>query len=144
MNGEFNAAVHGLVYLNHKGNMVSSEALAANICTNPARVRKIMAKLKKAGLVGAKEGPEGGYSFLGDPAKTSLRTVAEAVDAQFVSHGWRSGADDMECLIASGMADLLDGIYDQLERLCLERLGRVTIADLDGRIFGPASHKEVP
>lgn len=49
MTSEFAIAVHALVYLNHKGETVSSEALAENICTNPARVRKVMAKLKKAG-----------------------------------------------------------------------------------------------
>ncbi len=51
MTSEFTIAVHALVYLNHKAQLLSSEALAKNICTNPARVRKIMTKLKKAGFV---------------------------------------------------------------------------------------------
>ena len=63
MTSEFGMAVHALTFLNHKGEIVSSEALAKNICTNPARVRKVMAKLKKAGLVDTKEGLEGGYRF---------------------------------------------------------------------------------
>ena len=49
MTSEFGMAVHALTFLNHKGEMVSSEVLAENICTNPARVRKVMAKLKRAG-----------------------------------------------------------------------------------------------
>ena len=61
MNSEFCIAVHGLVFLKLKKQCLSSEALAENICTNPARVRKVMAKLKKAGLVSTKEGSEGGY-----------------------------------------------------------------------------------
>ena len=59
MTSEFAIAVHALVYLNHKGETVSSEALAENICTNPARVRKVMAKLKKAGLVATRRGSTG-------------------------------------------------------------------------------------
>ena len=51
MNGLFCVAVHALIYLDKRGCLLSSEELAANICTNPARVRKVMAKLKKAGLV---------------------------------------------------------------------------------------------
>ena len=51
MTSEFTVAIHGLVYLHHRGETASSEVLAQNICTNPARVRKVMAKLKKAGLV---------------------------------------------------------------------------------------------
>ena len=61
MTGEFAIAVHALVYLNHKKEVLSSDELAANVCTNPARVRKVMAKLKKAGLLSTKEGAEGGY-----------------------------------------------------------------------------------
>ena len=49
MNSEFTIAVHALVFLNHKRESVSSDKLAANICTNPARVRKIMGKLRKRG-----------------------------------------------------------------------------------------------
>lgn len=48
MTGEFSIAVHALVFLNHhQGEILSSEALAENVCTNPARIRKVMAKLKK-------------------------------------------------------------------------------------------------
>ena len=47
MNSDFIVAVHALVYLNHKADIVSSEALAKNICTNAARVRKVMAPLTR-------------------------------------------------------------------------------------------------
>ena len=39
MTSEFTVAIHGLVYLHHRGETASSEVLAQNICTNPARVR---------------------------------------------------------------------------------------------------------
>lgn len=52
--------------------MVSSEVLAENICTNPARVRKVMAKLKRAGLVTTREGLDGGYLFNGPADKVTL------------------------------------------------------------------------
>lgn len=53
-------AVHALVYLDHKKTVLSSEALAENTGTNPARVSKEMAKPKKAALVMIKEGMAGG------------------------------------------------------------------------------------
>ena len=65
MNSDFIVAVHALVYLNHKADIVSSEALAKNICTNAARVRKVMAPLKRAGFVTTREGTVGGYRFAG-------------------------------------------------------------------------------
>lgn len=137
MTGEFGIAVHALVYLNHKQTTSTSEELAENICTHPARVRKVMAKLKKAGLIETREGTVGGYSFVLDPAAVTLATVSEAVDASFVSVSWRSGDPEMECLVASGMAEIMDGIYGELNVLCRQRLQAITIADIDSRIFHP-------
>ena len=75
MNGLFCVAVHALIYLDKRGCMLSSEELAANICTNPARVRKVMAKLKKAGLVSTRAGSDGGYQLTADPASLTLDAV---------------------------------------------------------------------
>ena len=72
MTSEFGIAVHAMVFLHHKGDMVSSEVLAENICTNPARVRKVMAQLKRAGLVETHEGAVGGYRFEGSAATVTL------------------------------------------------------------------------
>ena len=41
MDSSFNLAVHALVCLSHSGRSLSSEVLAENICTNPARVRRV-------------------------------------------------------------------------------------------------------
>ena len=51
MDSSFNLAVHALVCLSHSGRSLSSEALSENICTNPTRVRRVLAGLKKAGMV---------------------------------------------------------------------------------------------
>ena len=75
MTSEFGIAVHAMVFLHHKGDMVSSEVLAENICTNPARVRKVLAQLKRAGLVETHEGAVGGYRFEGCLLYTASDTV---------------------------------------------------------------------
>ena len=84
MTSEFGIAVHALVYLNHKAKTLSSDELADNICTNPARVRKVMAKLKKAGLVTTKEGTDGGYLFELSPDMVTLKDVSDAVDLSLI------------------------------------------------------------
>ena len=60
MTSDFSVAVHALVYLGHQEATVSSEVIAKNVCTHPARYAKIMAKLGKAGMVYAHEGKAGG------------------------------------------------------------------------------------
>lgn len=135
MTGEFCIAVHALVYLNHKATTISSEELAENICTNPARVRKVMAKLKKYELVITKEGIDGGYLFNLNPSLVTLDKICKALDILLVSSSWKSGNSEKECLISSGMADVMEGMYNKLDALCKQYLKNVTIADIDKIIF---------
>ena len=136
MTSDYCVAVHALVHLNHKAKVLSSEELAENICTNPARVRKVMAKLKKAGFVKTKEGSEGGYLFDQDADRVTLDQIAQALEIRFVDTAWKSGETDMKCLVASGMAGLMDEIFDDLNEQCRKRLKEITIGTLDHRIFG--------
>ena len=135
MTSEFAIAVHALVYLNHRQQTVSSEALASNVCTNPARVRKVMAKLKKAGIISTKECLEGGYHFEKDSSCVNLRQVCDALEVDFVSASWKSGDKEMDCMIASGMAAIMDEIYADLDELCRKRLESITIASIEAKIF---------
>ena len=96
-----------------------------------------MAKLKKAGFVKTKEGSEGGYLFDQDADQVTLDQIAQALEIRFVDTAWKSGDTDMKCLVASGMGDIMDDIYSDLDELCRRRLGEITIADIDRKIFGP-------
>ena len=135
MDSSFNLAIHALVCLSHSGRSLSSEALAENICTNSTRVRRVMAGLKKAGMVETREGSDGGYRLCADPAALSLRQVAEAVNACFVDCAWRSGDIDRECAICSGMAGVMDALYRQMNEQCAAYLAQITVADIEAQLF---------
>lgn len=137
MTGEFSVAVHALVYLNHMKRPLTSDALAENVCTHPARIRKVMAKLKKAGFVSTREGADGGYSFSGDAHKISLAQILAALEAPVVQLTWRSGNLDLECLVASGMANIMEQICEELDDTCKQKLAQISIADIDAKIFHP-------
>lgn len=55
MTSEFAIAVHALVFLDCSNATIASEELADNVCTNPVCIRKVMGKLKKAGLIETRE-----------------------------------------------------------------------------------------
>ena len=162
MSSNFCVAIHGLVYLYHSRSIVSSEELAKHICTNPARVRKVMLMLKKQGLVLTREGKDGGYSCAAGAGEITLRHIAEATEMHF-AEGFRMGKGcpgpeegaaapdgmsvpdgmaapdgmaeiDMDCLNASGMAQVMQELYEQMDALCMERLERITVADLEKRL----------
>jgi DNA-binding IscR family transcriptional regulator len=127
---DFIVAVHAMVYLTHLDTLVSSDELAKNICTNPVRVRKIMGRLKKMGLVDTKEGHVGGYCTQPGAEKTSLLEIADGLDISFVDTKWRSGTDEVNCCISKGMAAIFDHLYQEMDRACREQLRYVTIEDL--------------
>ena len=140
MNGDFAVAVHALVFLYHRQDTLSSDTLAWNICTNPVRVRKVMAKLRKAGLVEAREGKiDGGYRSPVGGGDTRLAQILGALDEKCVAPTWRPGGEEPDCLVSSGMAAALDEIYDRLNACCAHELETITVADVAKRIFSRAA-----
>ena len=137
MNSDYCVAVHAMVYLNHHRTVCSSGQLAQNICTHPARVRRILARLCQKQLLTAEpKGPRGGYRFTGQGSQVSLADIAAALDISFAEANWHSGDSSMDCLIASGMSSLMDEVFMDLNQCCYARLKKITIADLDNRLFG--------
>lgn len=135
MNGEFSVAVHALVFLYRKGGPATSAELAENICTNPARVRKVMASLVRAGLAASHEGRGSGYAVSPSAADTTLLQVLDAVGARAVNSAWRTGDMDRECLVSSGMGSVMDSLCEELNGLCRERLSGVTIGTVSDRLL---------
>ncbi len=131
MNSDFVVAVHAMVFLHHKAETVSSEMLAENICTNPVRIRRVMARLKKAGLVETREGrTQGGYSYL-KTKRVTLDDISQALNVQFADFTWQSGDRENPCVIASGMPDYMDELKEELNLRCREYLKTVAIADVE-------------
>jgi len=135
VDSSFNLAVHALVCLSHSGRSLSSEALAENICTNPTRVRRVLAGLKKAGMVETREGLDGGYRLCTDPAALSLRQVAEAVNTRFVDCAWHSGDIDRDCAICSGMAGGGGGACRRVAGQWGGPCGGLSSADIETQLF---------
>ena len=135
MTSEFAIAVHALVFLNHKGDSESSEQIAENVCTHPVRVRKVLTKLKKAGLIETKEGNHGGYSFHLNPKKVSLDHICRAVLEKPIDVKMSTGDLDMDCEIASGMAGIMEQVYDEMDLACYHVLAGITIADINDKLF---------
>ena len=143
MNGLFCVAVHALIYLDKRNCMLSSEELAANICTNPSRVRRVMSKLKKAGLVTTKTGNEGGYHLLRTAGEITLKEIADTLEVRFVEPAWHSGGTDLPCMVATGMAEVMDGLFDDLDQRCRDRMAQLRLSDLETQLEHTAARKEM-
>ncbi|GAB6160047.1 RrF2 family transcriptional regulator [Howardella ureilytica] len=142
MTAEFPLAVHALVYLYKSGKVTTSNELAENICTNPARVRKVMTLLKNSGLISSGRGKDSGYSIFGENGDITLAQVMSALEEEPVFMKWRSGDESGDCLISSGMGKTMDGIYSEMNKLCNDYLSDITIRDIANNVVKRQDDKQ--
>ena len=82
VNTQFSIAVHmmaGLAY--RRGQETTSATLAMSVNTSPSFVRRILARLSKAGLIETATGKAGSCWLARDPRNISLLDIYRAVDA---------------------------------------------------------------
>lgn len=135
MTSEFVIAVHALVYLYRMKETIASDVLAESVCTNPVCIRKVMGKLKKEGIVETKEGLNGGYRICEGGEQINLKTISDVLKIKLVKSSWHSGNTDKTCMICSGMAGIMGELVGDMDLLCREYLEKITIAEINGRIF---------
>ena len=93
MTSDFSIAVHALVYLGKNQDLISSDELAKHICTHPVRVRRVMIKLREAGLIKAKAGVDGGYRLDKEADNITLSEIAKSVSNDYIHVTWHNGED---------------------------------------------------
>ncbi|EFM09114.1 MULTISPECIES: RrF2 family transcriptional regulator [Paenibacillus] len=135
MNSEFTIAVHSLVYLAYvPERMASSEALADNVGTHPARIRKVMSVLRKSGYVATREGAGGGYRLTAEPNEVSLGDIYRVMAQGSLMPSWCSGDPEMDCVVGSNMKQVMFGIFCTAEKRLETHFNAITIRDVLGQI----------
>ena len=76
----FAVAVHALTLLSAEGRALTSEHIAGSVNTNPVVIRRVLAALRKARLVGSKGGAGGGWHLRRAPEAITLRDVYRSVE----------------------------------------------------------------
>lgn len=144
MTSEFNIAVHSLVYLaNHPERMATSETIAANICTHPTRVRKVLALLRKNKYISAKEGAGGGFFLDCDPDKVTLAELYTLTSKGTLKPAWKSGNPESPCgcKVTVNIGTVMDEIYQEAERYFEKSLENLTISSVLKKIREAKSEK---
>lgn len=122
--------LHLLLHLAERDGPVPSEALAKAMDTNPVVIRRILAGLRERGHVRSEKGHGGGWTLTRKLDELTLRDVYDALGRPaLLAIGNRSQAP--QCLVEQAVNAALDEAFDAAEALLLDRLGRVTLADLD-------------
>jgi len=109
---------------------VTSDFLAASINTNPVIIRKILAKLKKAGLIKVARGT-GGITLTRDLSEISFFDVYQAIEPLEGGDLFRfHEAPNPDCPVGRNIHALLDDKLKAIQTAMEDELKKYTLADL--------------
>ncbi|RFA29267.1 transcriptional regulator [Alkalilimnicola ehrlichii] len=123
--------LHVLLHMAREDDPITSEQLATMLGTNAAVVRRTMAGLRKAGYVQSEKGHKGGWQIACDLDAVTLLDIHHAVGGPRI---FAIGTDrqNPDCAVERVVNDAIADALQQAEKLLIERLGAVTLADLAG------------
>ena len=126
---KLSSVLHVLLHLAHSDRPMTSEQMAGMLGTNPVLVRRVLAGLRERGYISSERGHGGGWTVTCDLARVTLRDVYDAVGAPTVfAMGNRN--EHSACLVEQVVNASLEGAFAEAEALLVERLGKVSLADL--------------
>lgn len=121
--------LHVVLHMAEQGTPMTSVELAFHMTTNPVVVRRIMAGLRKAGIVASAKGHGGGWTLACDLETVTLKDVYEALGSpELFAIGNRT--ESPGCLVEQAVNAALDSAFAEAEALLVARLADVTLARL--------------
>jgi Rrf2 family protein len=106
----------------------TSELLASSADSNPVHVRRVLGRLREAGLVSSRSGPKGGWQLATDPATTTLADIWRAVHGAGGIIGLHEA--NPACKVGRRIQDSLAEIERSAARAIERDLAGTTLADL--------------
>lgn len=125
-NSRFAVAIHTLAVLAWEpGKPASSEVVARSVNTNPVVIRRLIALLRRAGLVSTQNGRGGGFTLARDPREITLLDIYRAVEEReliAVHEG-----SNRHCPIGREVSEVLQRYTTAAERAVEQSLSRTTL-----------------
>jgi len=121
--------LHLLLHMAELGKVVTSERLAKIMRINPVVVRRLMAGLRRQGIVCSEKGHGGGWCLARPLDQLTLADVYNALgEPSLFSIGHRHAAP--ECLVEQAVNAVLGQALADARALLLARFEHVTLAQL--------------
>ncbi|MBC2342511.1 Rrf2 family transcriptional regulator [Listeria welshimeri] len=129
----FSVAVHILTLIDmNKERSITSDTIAASVNTNPVVIRRIMSKLKKAGLIQSSPGISGTY-LLKNATEITLYDIYQAVevtDNLFDIHK----NPNPNCEVGANIQETLDTVFIHAQQKMEADLKRTTLSHITADI----------
>ncbi|MBM7066297.1 Rrf2 family transcriptional regulator [Actibacterium sp. 188UL27-1] len=128
-NSRLSLALHTVSHMATDPDRVrTSSDIADHAGTNPVVVRRVLGKLREAGLLTSEKGHAGGWRLARSPESISLADVYLALDERLVAHDATGGPSN--CSVEQALQARVAGVLDDIEKTLVERLGETSIAEV--------------
>ena len=129
MDTKFSVAVHVLILVSESPAPINSDQMAMSVGTNASYVRKILALLKKAGIVDGHRGISG-CTLLIPPEQLTLLQIYQAVMEEPSPHLLDIHQNPSDrCIVGRHIRPVLSGMFSGVEDAFANALGEKTLAD---------------
>lgn len=129
MDTKFSVAVHVLILISEAPRPVNSDQMAASVGTNASYIRKLLALLKKSGIVDGHRGISG-YTLTVPPDQITLLRVYQSVMEESKIHllDVHQNPND-HCVVGRHIRPMLTGMFADMEEAFARALAGKTLAD---------------
>lgn len=140
--GKLSLALHSLGHLALTDGPMTSEAIAALNHTHPVVVRRVLGRLRDAGLLRSEKGHAGGWRLALPPEQISVAQVYAAIDEPFLALQPLLPGADSGCAIVGAMQSIVSAAMIEAEAVLRRHFAAQSIADLARAMHGavPTDH----
>lgn len=128
-NSRLSLALHTLSHMaGDPGRMRTSADIAEHARTNPVVVRRVLGRLREAGLLASEKGHAGGWRLARAPEAITLADVYLALDERLVASGEINDAP--ACSVEHALHERVSSVLEDVEQSLIERLGETSISEV--------------
>lgn len=128
-NSRLSLALHTLGHMaGNPGRVRTSAEIAGHAGTNPVVVRRVLGKLRDAGLLIAEKGHAGGWRLARGPGEITLADVYLALDERLMPTAESDAGPG--CLVEDALYRRVTGVMEEIEQSLVEKLSATTLAEV--------------
>ena len=131
-NSRLSLALHTLSHMaNDPDQKRTSAAIADHAGTNPVVVRRVLGKLREAGLLTSEKGHSGGWKLAKSPEDITLADVYLALDERLIAA--ETNEPVPSCSVERALHARVSGVMQEIEQSLIARLAEITISTMRER-----------
>ncbi len=128
-NSRLSLALHTLGHMAGDPEQVRTSAdIAEHAGTNPVVVRRVLGKLREAGLLTSEKGHAGGWRLARQPDQITMADVYLALDESLIATA--ADEESPDCSVEHALHRKVTSVMEEIEKNLIERLAATTIADV--------------